>query len=225
MPRWRASARTRGALVALLCIALGTPQRAQDASAPPPLTLVSKDGRRTVPTVMSNGRELIALDDIAMFFQVAVREDALAGGFTLSYRGKTIVASADQPMASVDGRIVTLPSPVVRYRPALAGSGGVSAARARADLRPADRPASPRPAAARRRPARAARRRANRLGGSANSGHGRHHAATPVTITTEAGRLVMRVEADALEPVFPVRRRDCSTAFGSAINRTLSLSR
>jgi hypothetical protein len=114
MPRWRASVRTRGALVALLCIALVTPPRAQDASAPPPLTLVSKDGRRTVPTVTSNGRELIALDDIAMFFQVAVREDALAGGFTLSYRGKTIVASADQPMASVDGRIVTLPSPVVR---------------------------------------------------------------------------------------------------------------
>ncbi|HEY8172185.1 MAG TPA: hypothetical protein VIH21_03790, partial [Dehalococcoidia bacterium] len=69
MPRRRASARTRGALVALLCIALATPPRAQDA-APPPLTLVSKDGRRTVPTVMTNGRELIALDDIAMFFQV-----------------------------------------------------------------------------------------------------------------------------------------------------------
>ena len=63
---------------------------------------------------MNNGRELIALDDVAAFFQVTVREDALAGGFTVSYRGKTIVASADQPMASVDGRIVTLPSPVVR---------------------------------------------------------------------------------------------------------------
>ena len=40
MPRWRVTARTRGALVALLCVALAAPSRAQDTSAPP-LTLVS----------------------------------------------------------------------------------------------------------------------------------------------------------------------------------------
>jgi hypothetical protein len=101
MSRWRVTARTRGALVALLCVALATPQWAQDASAPTPLTLVSKDGRRTVPTINNGGREMIALDDLASLFQVAVREDSLAGGFTITYRGKTIVASADQPMASV----------------------------------------------------------------------------------------------------------------------------
>jgi N-acetylmuramoyl-L-alanine amidase len=32
----------------------------------------------------------------------------------VSYRGRTIVMSADQPMASVSGRVVALPSPVVR---------------------------------------------------------------------------------------------------------------
>ena len=47
-------------------------------------------------------------------FQVAVREDALAGGVTVSYKGRTVVASADQPMASVNGRVVTLPAPVAR---------------------------------------------------------------------------------------------------------------
>ena len=115
MPRWRVRrARARGALVALLCLVLVAPPQAQDTPSPTPLTLVSKDGRRTIPTVNSGGREMIVLDDIASLFQVAVREDSLAGGFTITYRGKTIVASADQPMASVDGRIVTLPSPITR---------------------------------------------------------------------------------------------------------------
>ena len=63
---------------------------------------------------MNNGQELIALDDVATLFRVTVREDALAGGITVTYRGQTIVASADQPMASVNGRVVTLPSPIVR---------------------------------------------------------------------------------------------------------------
>jgi len=63
---------------------------------------------------MVSGQELIGLDDVATLFQVVVREDALAGGVTLTYRGRTVVASADQPMASVNGRVVTLPSPVVR---------------------------------------------------------------------------------------------------------------
>jgi N-acetylmuramoyl-L-alanine amidase len=191
------------ALVALLCFALATPQRAQDA-APAPLTLVSKDGRRTVPTVTIGGRELIALDDVASLFQVAVRDDSLAGGFTITYRGKTIVASADQPMASVDGRIVTLPSPITRngrrwlvpleFLPRALGPiydqridlrraarllllGDLRVPRVSARI---DSPGPPTRAAIVITPA------------------------TPVTIANEANRVVLRVEADALEPVFPV---------------------
>jgi N-acetylmuramoyl-L-alanine amidase len=198
------SAQTRGVLVALLCVAFATPQRAQDTAAPAPLTLVSKDGRRTIPTTTSNGREMIALDDVASLFQVAVREDSLAGGFTMTYRGKTIVASADQPMASVDGRIVTLPSPITRagrrwlvpieFLPRALGPiydqpldlrraarllliGDVRVPRVSARV---DAPGPPTRAAIVITPA------------------------TPVTVSNEAGRLVLRVEADALEPVFPV---------------------
>src|ERR1043166_6729971 len=87
---------------------------AQGTAPPAPLTLVSRDGRRPVATTVLSGQELIALDDLAMLFQVNVREDALAGGITISYRGRTIAASPDQPMASVNGRVVTLPSPIVR---------------------------------------------------------------------------------------------------------------
>ena len=98
-------------VVALLLLSLLQAQGTPPAS---PLTLISRDGRRPVPTVTLSGQELIALDDVASLFGVNVREDALAGGITITYRGRTIVMSADQPMASVSGRVVTLPSPVVR---------------------------------------------------------------------------------------------------------------
>lgn len=77
--------------------------------------LLSREGRRPVPTTVLSGQELIALDDVASLFQgVAVREDTLAGGLTITYRNRTIVASTDQPMASVNGRVVTLPAAAVR---------------------------------------------------------------------------------------------------------------
>ena len=98
-------------VVSLLLFALLHGQGSAPAS---PLTLISRDGRRAVPTTIVSGQELIALDDVATLFGVTVREDALAGGITVSYRNQTIVMSADQPMASVSGRVIALPSPVVR---------------------------------------------------------------------------------------------------------------
>ena len=76
--------------------------------------MVTREGRRAIPTVMLSGQELIALDDIGALFQVAVAEDAPTGGVTVTYRGRTIVLSADQSIASVNGRVVTLPGPVSR---------------------------------------------------------------------------------------------------------------
>ncbi len=104
----------RTSIVGLLILTLVATTQGQDSSPATPLTLVSRDGRRMVPTSLQAGREVVALDDIANLFQVSVKEDALAGGVTISYRGRTIVASANRPMASVEGRIVSLPSPVVR---------------------------------------------------------------------------------------------------------------
>ena len=92
---------------ALLLQAQGTPP-------PAPLTMVTRDGRRAVPTVMLGGQELIALDDVGSLFQVAVAEDAPTGSVTVTYRNRTIVLSAQQPIASVNGRVVSLPAPVTR---------------------------------------------------------------------------------------------------------------
>ena len=93
--------------VVLLVQAQGTPP-------PSPLTLIARDGRRPAPTVIVSGQELIALDDVATLFQVTVAEDAPTGSVTVTYRGRTIVLSSTQPIASVNGRVVTLPAPVTR---------------------------------------------------------------------------------------------------------------
>jgi N-acetylmuramoyl-L-alanine amidase len=75
-------------------------------------TVVSKDGRRPLAVTVQNEQDFVALDDLASMFQLAVREDAL--GVTVSYKGKTIVLTLDQALASVSGRLISLPAPPVR---------------------------------------------------------------------------------------------------------------
>ncbi len=106
--------RRRTPLITALILALVTTMSGQDSAPSTPLTLVSREARRTVPTSIQNGREVVALDDLANLFQVSVKEDALAGGVTVTYKGRTIVASADRPIVSVEGRVVSLPAPMVR---------------------------------------------------------------------------------------------------------------
>ena len=183
-------------LLASLPQAQGTPPAT-------PLTLQSREGRRAIPTTIVDGQELIALDDVASLFQVSVREDTLAGGLTITYKGGTIVASVDRPMASVGGRIVALPSPAVR-------SGGrwlvpldfLSRALAPIYDQPIDL------------------RRASRLLIVGNLRVPRVTAridspgpptrasidispASPVTVSVEGGRVVARVDADALDLTIP----------------------
>jgi N-acetylmuramoyl-L-alanine amidase len=187
-------------VVVLLLLSL---LRAQGTPPASPLTLISRDGRRSVPTVTLSGQELIALDDVASLFGVAVREDALAGGITISYRGRTIVMSADQPMASVSGRVVTLPSPVV-------GAGG----RALVPVEFLTRALAP------IYDRRIELRRNSRLlivgdvrvpqvatridsPGPPTRASLEVIPAAPVTFTTEAGRVLLRIDADALDLSVP----------------------
>jgi N-acetylmuramoyl-L-alanine amidase len=75
--------------------------------------VLSKDGRRSLPTTVVNEQDFVALDDLAAMFQLTVREDAL-GAITVSYKGKTIVLTLDQALASVSGRLISLPAPPAR---------------------------------------------------------------------------------------------------------------
>jgi N-acetylmuramoyl-L-alanine amidase len=79
-----------------------------------PLRLVAPDGTRTVPTVMAGDTELVAVDDLASIFNVLVREDAQARAITVAYQGRTIVLSQDQALASIGGRLVSLPAAPAR---------------------------------------------------------------------------------------------------------------
>ena len=105
---------TAAVIIAWLALAPVLLLQAQGAPPATPLSLVTREGRRPVSTTLLAGQELIALDDVASLFSVSVAEDSLTGGVTVSYRGRTIVASADQPMASVNGRVVPLPAPLTR---------------------------------------------------------------------------------------------------------------
>ena len=104
-------------LLAVLCLlptASWQPLEAQGAAPATPLMMVTRDGRRPIATTVISNQEFVGLDEIAVMFQVSVREDALARGVTISYKGRSVIASTDQPMASVAGRVVTLPTPVTR---------------------------------------------------------------------------------------------------------------
>ena len=99
------------AACAAILIGLGGALSSQTASGPT-LTLLSKDARRTIPLTIANDQETVALDDLASAFQLSVQESL--GAITIGYKGRTILLTPDQSLASVSGRLVSLPSPPVR---------------------------------------------------------------------------------------------------------------
>ena len=74
--------------------------------------MLSRDGRRPLPLTLLNDQEFVGLDDLASTFQLTVQESL--GAVTVSYKGKTIVLTPDQTLASVAGRLISLPAPPVR---------------------------------------------------------------------------------------------------------------
>ncbi len=91
-------------------LALSLIATAQPAS----LTVLSRDGRKPLALTTINNQDYVAIDDINTTFGTTSREDRLAGGLTISLRGRSIVLTADQNVVSVGGRLVSLPSPPVR---------------------------------------------------------------------------------------------------------------
>ncbi len=100
-------------MCALLAILGGTPA-AQAPAAAAPYTVLSREGRRPLAARLVSGQEMFALDDLARLFDLTVREDAAAGGLTVTVRNQIIVLSAGQSLASVGGRLISLPAPPLR---------------------------------------------------------------------------------------------------------------
>ena len=106
----------RGAVVistAAAAVVLASVLLAQ-APSPAPYTVLSRDARRPLPARVFGGQEMFALDDLARLFDLTVREDALAGGLTVSTKTQTVVLTPGQPLASVEGRLISLPAAPVR---------------------------------------------------------------------------------------------------------------
>lgn len=76
------------------------------------LTVIAREPRRPIPIVAVGGQEMVALDDLASTFQTTIREEG--GALTMSYRGRTIVVTPDQTIASVAGRVISLSAPPSR---------------------------------------------------------------------------------------------------------------
>ena len=169
-----------------------------------PYTVLTREGRRPLPARVINNQEMFALDDLAKLFDLSVREDTAAGGITVSSRGQTIVLSPGQGLASVGGRLVSLPAPAVRdgrawfvpvdFVPrALATALGI-----RIELRKPSRLIlsgdirAPR-LAGRIEPLGALARLTLEIA-----------PATPHTVTQEGNRIVVRFDADALDATLPV---------------------
>ena len=96
--------------VAAVAIAAGlltfvvVPARGQ-GPASPALTILSREGRRSLPLNIMNDQELVFLDDLASAFQLTVREESL-GTVTVTYKGRAILLTPDQPLVSIAGRLV-----------------------------------------------------------------------------------------------------------------------
>jgi len=82
---------------------------------PPSYTILSREGRKPLPFRAQGGQDLIALADVASVFGLGMREDVAAGGIVLTApQNRTIVLTPGQPLASVAGRVVSLPAAPVR---------------------------------------------------------------------------------------------------------------
>lgn len=111
----RRQLRRLAALAAVVAAAVVLmPAPAVQAQAPAPYTLLSRDARRTLAVRSIGGQDMVSLDELAKLFDLTTREDALAGGLTISTKTQTIALTPGQALASVGGRLVSLPAAPAR---------------------------------------------------------------------------------------------------------------
>lgn len=100
-----------GALAASLAVAAPRALQSQNA-----YTIVTADGRRTLPVRTTRSSEMVSLDQLGTIFGFRSSEDAQVGGLTLEVRGRRILLIADQSFAQVDGQVRTLSAAVTNER-------------------------------------------------------------------------------------------------------------
>ena len=76
-------------------------------------SVLTQGGTQPLPLTLVNGREFVSTADLSGLFGLVAREDR-AGGLVLTQGARTIVVSLTQGLASVEGRVVSLPAPPQR---------------------------------------------------------------------------------------------------------------
>ena len=98
-----------------MAAALGPSVGLRGQSPPPtPLRLLSAQGSRPLPSLVVNDNEFIALDELILVFPIVVRDDQSTHSITVTWKGKTAVLNPDQSLASVGGRLISLPSTPIK---------------------------------------------------------------------------------------------------------------
>ncbi|HEY2433160.1 MAG TPA: N-acetylmuramoyl-L-alanine amidase [Vicinamibacterales bacterium] len=99
-------------VAAALCLISAALPAQQSAALP--YTVVTHEGKRPLAVRTISGQEMFALDDLARLFNLNVREDPAAASLTIAAGPQTILLSTQQPLASIGGRMTSLPSAPVR---------------------------------------------------------------------------------------------------------------
>jgi N-acetylmuramoyl-L-alanine amidase len=82
------------------------------AAAPSPLTVLTPTGRREVATVVREGVELVAIEDVAVGFGMTVTSDGVGAAATLKVGRHEVGLYEGKSLASVDGDLRLLSAPV-----------------------------------------------------------------------------------------------------------------
>ena len=98
------------------CLFLITTEPGGSQTLDEPLTLITSEGRRLLPTVALDGRRMVDLSQLTTAFGLTIAEDRQPGQLTLMHGEQVIVLTANEGLVSVAGTLVSLPSPPVQRR-------------------------------------------------------------------------------------------------------------
>lgn len=116
--RWLPGLPILCATVLVAVVGAQTPPAPAQPSTPGPAgrrvwTVLTSAGSQPLPVSVVNGREYVAGTDLTGLFGLVLREDR-AGGLVITMGGRAVVVSLTQGLASVEGRVVSLPGPPIR---------------------------------------------------------------------------------------------------------------
>ena len=95
-----------------MCLQLAAVQAFQAQE--PKLKLLSHDNTHIISLKLVGTQEMVSLNDISEIFQLTIHEDPVTKALTVNYLDRTIVLTEGQPLVSVNGNLVSLPSHAIR---------------------------------------------------------------------------------------------------------------